>query len=141
MTQVNFVGSATLAAMQKQPQQKPTNQKLAQIVAQKADDRYKEIYNKTIEFLIANITENAVKREYTFDLKKFIGDKFKIECSESLYTEIQQWLADEGFNFDTQRNKTNTEIEQRWCWSKYDIAPPPKNRNQPYSNMTFFINW
>lgn len=137
MTQVDYIGSATLDALQKQNAQ-PKKQKLAQVVAQKADDRYNEIYNKTIEFLVANITENAVKREYPFDLKKFIGDKFQIECPESLYTEIQQWLVDEGFNFDTQRNKTNTEIEQRW--SKYDMAPPPKNRYQP-SDMTFFIKW
>lgn len=144
MTQVSFLGSATLNALQKQNAQ-PKKQKLAQVVAQKADDRYNQIYNTTTEFLIANITENAIDRSYTFDLKKFIGDKFKIECPESLYSEIESWLNDEGFTFDTQRNRNtrdiNTAINMRWAKYHNPIVDTPKNDKRLYSDMTFFIKW
>jgi len=137
LTTVNYVGSATIQALN---QQKP---KLAETVRELADARYKEIIDSVIGHLTTKITNSASDRKATFDMCKWVGGKFGSECTRSMFDDISRWLAEEGFTFDTQLMRNSAEMVNSFNSGGYSsrrIAPPPSLKNE-YSQYTFFIKW
>ena len=136
MTTVNYVGSATIKAMN---QQKP---KLADTVRQLADSRYKEIIDGVITHLTNMITANASDRKFTFDMGRWVGAKFNTSCTRNMFDDISKWLTNEGFAFDTQIGRNaialSNSINRRVTTS---FAPPPSFKRDEHSEHTFFITW
>ncbi|QFR55836.1 hypothetical protein JC221_190 [Yersinia phage JC221] len=137
MTTVNYVGSATIQALNQ------NKRKLADVVREAAETRYKEIIDGTFQHLTAVITANASDRKYTFDMSKWVGNKYSAECTRGMFDDISRWLTEEGFTFDTQLVRNSTEMVNSFNSGGYSsrrIAPPPSLKNE-YSQYTFFITW
>jgi hypothetical protein len=119
------------------------NPKLADIVRQIADDRYKEIISSAITHLSNMITANATDRKYTFDMGRWVGAKFNTSCTRNMFDDISKWLTDEGFQFDTQISRDamalSSSINNRRVSTSF--PSPPSFKRDEHSEHTFFITW
>lgn len=126
MTQVNFVGSATLDAMQNQ------RQTLAQRALKIFEDNYISIITDTKKFITDRVIEKAVDRSLVFDMSKYVGKEFSCVCTDGMFSEIKGWLIQEGFKVEVESDRKQPKIRH----SGYSDAYYDKN-----SLKTFYISW
>lgn len=130
MTQVNFIGSATLNAIQNQNQR----QTLAQRALKIFQDNYASIIGDTKKFVTDRIIEKAVDRNLVFDMSKYVGKEFSCVCTDGMFTEIKEWLVNEGFIVEVEADRTP--IAQ----ARYGNTYNDDNYNKK-SLKTFYISW
>lgn len=89
----------------------------------------------------AYVLKYPTKQSYTFDMKRFIGKVMDQECTEKAYADLGEWLTEEGFTFDTQRNRQsallNTFANSRRITGSNFNDP----KRDGYSDLTYYITW
>lgn len=114
-------------------------------LAERARKLVDEINAKMLEASRKDISEYVLKyptkQAYTFDMKRFIGKNMDQECTEKAYADLGEWLAEEGFTFDTQRNRQaallNTFAGSRRITGSNFSDP----KRDGYSEFTYYITW
>lgn len=115
-------------------------------LAERARKMVDEINAKMVELSRKDISEYVLKyptkQSYTFDMKRFIGKTMDQECTEKAYADLGEWLAEEGFTFDTQRNRQaallSTFAGSRRIQTHTNFSDPKRDG---YSDLTYYITW
>ncbi|WP_426770795.1 hypothetical protein [Enterobacter cloacae complex sp. 363J6] len=113
-------------------------------LAERARKLVDEINAKMVEASRKDISEYVLKyptkQAYTFDMKRFIGKTMDQECTEKAYADLGEWLAEEGFTFDTQRNLQAARIATSFNSRRVHTNFSDPKRDG-YSDLTYYITW
>lgn len=113
-------------------------------LAERARKLVDEINAKMVEASRKDISEYVLKyptkQSYTFDMKRFIGKVMDQECTEKAYADLGEWLAEEGFTFDTQRNLQAARIATSFNSRRVHTNFSDPKRDG-YSDLTYYITW
>ena len=113
-------------------------------LAERARKLVDEINAKMVEASRKDISEYVLKyptkQSYTFDMKRFIGKVMDQECTEKAYADLGEWLAEEGFTFDTQRNR-QAALLNTFAGSRRIQTTFSDPKRDGYSDLTYYITW
>lgn len=107
-------------------------------------DRAKELvkqqndamFSSSIRHIEQVVMKDAYKQQFSFDMKRFIGDTMNKECTDAAFVMVQKWLKDEGFVVETEEHRLTNPI----CAS-FSSRRIQSNYSHKFSPKTLHISW